>query len=247
VRQRIASPSRPVFTGQRRVNGCFRKTKSSVAAVLRRRNGSVTTDHISVILHNADPPHFHFSGLVFESFFSCSIWRDKTGTVELEVRYPSVMENIPVNAPNVTSGILVLTARSVVKVIWASDAPIEMVAKHCSGAQPDYMVGPHHGAPIDRSNNAAGSWLRDIGAGTTLISVGSFNSYPHPQKSYIRKSLHAGSRIVCTQLTKLCDKNPCRDVIKSPRTLYVAETKYWKCLPWPGSGDAFSQRRYYWR
>jgi hypothetical protein len=29
------------------------------------RNGSVTTDHISVILHNADPPHFHFTGLIF--------------------------------------------------------------------------------------------------------------------------------------------------------------------------------------
>src|SRR5512133_2572890 len=25
------------------------------------RNGSVTTNNISVIVHNADPPHFHFS------------------------------------------------------------------------------------------------------------------------------------------------------------------------------------------
>jgi hypothetical protein len=45
------------------------------------RNGSVTTDHISVILHNADPPHFHFSGLIFESFFSCSI-RISSGTYQ---------------------------------------------------------------------------------------------------------------------------------------------------------------------
>jgi hypothetical protein len=34
------------------------------------RNGSVTTDHISVILHNADPPHFHFSGLIFANLSS---------------------------------------------------------------------------------------------------------------------------------------------------------------------------------
>jgi hypothetical protein len=45
------------------------------------RNGSVTTDHISVILHNTDPPHFHFSGLIFESFFSCSI-RISSGTYQ---------------------------------------------------------------------------------------------------------------------------------------------------------------------
>ena len=143
------------------------------------------------------------------------IWCDSTGAVELTVRYPSVMQNIPATSPNVTSAVVVLTARNIVKVIWASDAPLELVAKHCSGARPDYMVGPHHGAPVDRSKSAAEEWLRDIGAETILVSVGSNNTYPHPQKSFIRKSRHAGSRIVCTELTKLCDKNRRTDVIKS--------------------------------
>lgn len=143
------------------------------------------------------------------------IWSDSTKSVEISVRYPSVMQNIPATTPNVTSAVIVLTAGNVVKIIWASDAPLEMVAAHCPDARPDYMVGPHHGAPIDRSKPGAEGWLRKIGAETILVSVGSFNTYPHPQKSFIRKSRHVGSRIVCTQLTKLCDKHRHTDVIKS--------------------------------
>jgi len=143
------------------------------------------------------------------------IWSDSTKTVELAVRYPSVMQNISATKPNVTSAVIVLTVGNVVKVIWASDAPLEMVAAHCPGDRPDYMVGPHHGAPIDRGKTGAEGWIRSIGAETILVSVGSFNTYPHPQKSFIRKSRHAGSRIVCTELTKLCDKHRRTDVIKS--------------------------------
>ena len=38
------------------------------------RNGNVTTDNVSVIVHNAHPLHFHFSrSHLRESFFACSI------------------------------------------------------------------------------------------------------------------------------------------------------------------------------
>lgn len=143
------------------------------------------------------------------------LWQDPSKTVEITVQYPSVLENIAADDANETSGILMLGVKGVVKVLWAGDAPIEMVAKHCSGSRPDYMVGPHHGAPSDRAHPAAKGWLQDIGAQTNLISVGSRNGYQHPQVSFLRKTLHAGSRVVCTQLTPLCDKARKGDVIKS--------------------------------
>ncbi len=157
------------------------------------------------------------------------IWHDTTKTVEIAVRYPSVLENIAADDANETSGILTLTVQGIVKVLWASDSPIEMVAKHCSGSKPDYMLGPHHGAPSDRAHTAAEGWLRDIGAQINLISVGSRNGYNHPQVSFMRKTLHAGSRVVCTQLTPLCDKMRKKDVVKS-------HARY--ALPQPRTGIA---------
>src|SRR5207248_10027987 len=103
----------------------------------------------------------------------------------------------------------------------------EDVAATCAGSSPQYIVGPHHGAPIDRKHALADSWLRSIGAEANIISVGSTNRYNHPQKSYIRKSVAAGSRIMCTQLTKLCDKYLTSDVIRS-------HARY--TLPPPNSG-----------
>ena len=143
------------------------------------------------------------------------VWRDATGSVEIVVRYPVVVANVGAKSPNATSGILTLNVHNRARIIWASDAPIEVVAQECSGQQPEYMVGPHHGAPSDRANALAEQWLAEIGARTTLISVGSKNSHQHPQPSFIRKSLRCSSRIVCTQLTPLCDRTRRRDVVKS--------------------------------
>lgn len=157
------------------------------------------------------------------------VWRDSTATVEVFVRYPAVAENIAAKSPNVTAGVLTLNVDQHVRVIWASDAPIEVVERECRGTHPEYMVGPHHGAPSDRAHPSAPNWLASIGSQTTLISVGSGNRYAHPQPSYIRNSLHCGTRIVCTQLTTLCDRNRRRDVVKSHARLG---------LPQPNSGVA---------
>jgi beta-lactamase superfamily II metal-dependent hydrolase len=157
------------------------------------------------------------------------VWTDRTGGVEVVVRYPGVAANISAKTPNVTSGVLTLNVEKRARIVWAGDAPIEVVASECPGENPEYMVGPHHGAPSDRANPAAAEWLARIGAQTTLISVGSGNRYAHPQPSYIKKSLLCGSRIVCTQLTKLCDTTRHRDVVKSHARLG---------LPQPNTGVA---------
>ena len=158
-----------------------------------------------------------------------TVWRDQTNSVQLNVRYPDIAQNVLATSPNVTSAILTLTVDKRIRIIWASDAPIEMVENTCGGSRPEFMVGPHHGAPIDRADSRAPLWLASIGAQTTLISVGSGNRYSHPQPSYIRSSLRCGTRIVCTQLTALCDRHRKRDVVKSHARLG---------LPQPNTGVA---------
>lgn len=155
------------------------------------------------------------------------IWNSADLRTSIEVKYPFIRDNLLAKNPNVTSGIVTLSVEGRVKVIWAGDSLIESVARECSGSHPDYLFGPHHGAPADRAATEAEGWLASIGAQVNLISVGSNNKYPHPQPSFIRKSLHAGSRVVCTQLTKLCDRSRKADVLNSHARL---------AIPRPNSG-----------
>ena len=157
------------------------------------------------------------------------VWVDPTGSVEISVRYPAVLANVAAQNPNQTAGVLTLNVSGKVRVIWASDAPLEQVAATCCGRNTEYMVGPHHGAPTDRRHPAAEQWLADVGARTNVISVGSNNGYDHPQKSYLRKVAAVGTRIMCTQLTPLCDKARSTDVVK-------AHARY--ALPQPNTGIA---------
>lgn len=142
------------------------------------------------------------------------IWQDSK--CRLALNYPDVGQNSSASKPNDTSGILSLIVGSVTKVIWAGDSRIEYVAAGCAGAKPAFMVGPHHGAPTDRRDKRAVAWLRAVSPKKVVVSVGTNNSYPHPQPNYIRKVREAGGQLVCTQITQLCeDKLKLRDVVKS--------------------------------
>ncbi len=158
-----------------------------------------------------------------------TVWRDDSGSVEVRVMYPNVSQNISASNPNATSGVLALCVGGQIRIIWASDAPIEIVERVCPNSKPEFMVGPHHGAPSDRAHQSAEKWLASICARTTVISVGSKNKHAHPQPSYIRNSLKCGSRIMCTQLTPLCDRDRRTDVVKSHARLG---------LPQPNTGIA---------
>jgi beta-lactamase superfamily II metal-dependent hydrolase len=157
------------------------------------------------------------------------LWSDPTDTVHITVRYPDMVANVSATGPNQTSGILTLDVSGHVRVVWAGDAPIAEVSNVCSGSHCERMVGPHHGAPSDRADPATEARLKQIGARLNFISVGSNNRYEHPQKSYLRKAIAAGSQVICTQLTRLCDRDRVKDVVKS-------HARY--ALPHPNTGTS---------
>ncbi len=108
------------------------------------------------------------------------IWTNPAGDCRIEVKYPFFENNVLAPNPNITSGIICLSVKGNTKIIWASDSLIESVQRECGGGAPDYMIGPHHGAPADRRSTMVKQWLQFINAGTHLFSVGSNNRYDHP-------------------------------------------------------------------
>ncbi len=150
--------------------------------------------------------------------------------VLLEVRFPDCIGNVTSTSPNDTSAILALTAGGRALLIWTSDSTLDRLRSCCEGCSPQYMIGPHHGAPADRRHPEALSWLQAVDPRTVILSVGSNNQHDHPQINYIRKVLKIGGSVRCTQLTKLCERpGRFKDVVKSHALLG---------LPQPRSGFA---------
>ena len=50
------------------------------------------------------------------------VWVDPTKTVEVRVRYPTVLANVPARNPNQTASVLTLDVSGKVRVVWASDS-----------------------------------------------------------------------------------------------------------------------------
>jgi len=145
-----------------------------------------------------------------------TIWRDDELKCSLDVKFPSVIGNIKASSANETSSILVLSVNSQPAIVWPSDNKLRNIAAICSGFNPFYMVGPHHGAPADRADVMAQQWINDIHPQNIIMSVGSLNKYDHPQKSYINKATKSGAHVYCTELTTLCEhRNKLQDVLKS--------------------------------
>lgn len=129
-----------------------------------------------------------------------------TGEFSLDVRHPTLSANVLTSSPNDTSAVIVLTTPSSETLLWAGDTSVANVAAVASGTAPSLMLGPHHGAPIDRHEKDFAKRLKSIGPRAIVASVGTGNRYRHPCVNYIRNARRAGATFVCTQLTKQCEK-----------------------------------------
>lgn len=166
-------------------------------------------------------PRYVKSGKILSRVFSVPdgiaripIFHDPSGQIRLDAVFPSASALIGARAlanpkPNTLSAILVLTIDEQIAVVWAGDAPMSAVAKTCSGLNPEILVGPHHGGPLDRpgpkDSEAAGKEYRDSFAAitprTVFVSVGTKNGDSHPvKKDFIDLHKALGRRIVCSQL-----------------------------------------------
>ncbi|MDB6118003.1 MAG: internalization-related competence protein ComEC/Rec2 [Verrucomicrobiaceae bacterium] len=107
--------------------------------------------------------------------------------------------------PNTVSAIICMMVAGKVSVIWPGDCAVSSIVESCEGLVPLMLVGPHHGAPVDRKSKDYPSHFDRLSADAVFISVGSQNSYGHPVPDYVVKHAKKGRTVCCTQLHH-CDK-----------------------------------------
>lgn len=144
------------------------------------------------------------------------IWEDTQMRAALKVVHPSLLENFLAGSPNRTSGILCLEIAGKVEVIWPGDAPLSTLQKHCTNTKPNYLVGPHHGAPEDWRTKEGHNAIKAVKPSTDYISVSTKNRYNHPRPKFIRRLEMAACKVVCSQMTVHCDR---RQVLQKQRPL----------------------------
>lgn len=153
--------------------------------------------------------HFAVIGLSADTV----IWQN--GDTSLQVVYPSFSENIEAHRPNGTSAVLCLVHKGEIKIVWPGDAPMQVVAEKCPGAQPHLLHGPHHGGPVDRKKSMFGTFVGRLLPERIFVSVGSSNLYNLPSGDYLKLQTSRGCYITCTQLTKLCDSSRQKPVLQT--------------------------------
>ncbi len=112
--------------------------------------------------------------------------------------------------PNRVSGIICLDIDGRTEVIWAADAPMKILSEHCKGRAPIMQVGPHHGAPSDRSTRGKPSRsyeqaFEEPKPDHVYVSVGTRNKHQHSIKASVESQHDRGRRVYCSQLNH-CDR-----------------------------------------
>lgn len=142
------------------------------------------------------------------------IWANANNS--LEVRYPSFSEGVEAKNPNKNSGILSLMHKGEVLMIWPGDAPMVKVSDKCANTTPHVLMGPHHGAPIDRKNKNFRQEVEKFLPERVFVSIGSQPKYPDvPSPKYMMMQAKRGIRVMCSQLTSNCDNRASKPVIQT--------------------------------
>lgn len=138
-----------------------------------------------------------------------TIWEDDELGVSLEVLYPSALDSVLNHAtPNEGSAILALKHQKAGIIMWPGDNTVKRVAEVKPSNNVAILFGPHHGAPEDRKRSTKAEWNKSISTvqpRQVQISVGK-NTYSHPNPRYLTHLRNAGCEVVCTGLTRWCDR-----------------------------------------
>ena len=144
-----------------------------------------------------------------------SLWRSAGQGLEVKIVHPSFSELIKADGPNKSSAMVVIESKDGWLKAWPGDLELETVVTKCAGKSVHSMVGPHHGAPQDvltkggKVNYRASVGAEALKLKRAFLSVGSTNNFKHPNPSYVFSLAKAGTHVVCSQVTKVCDHKHC--------------------------------------
>ena len=170
------------------------------------------------------------------------IWRDDTIGLELIAVHPSFVDEVAYSGTNRKSAILLLQNTDQIFFVWPGDARISTIYEKLGSRSTYLLVGPHHGAPEDRKQTQFWEKVDAIGQSRSFISVGTDNQYNHPISKYIQKLRDKPCRVVCSQITRMCDPKTAQNylpVVDGSQLLGLVSSR--KGVPCRGS------LRFYWK
>jgi beta-lactamase superfamily II metal-dependent hydrolase len=138
-----------------------------------------------------------------------TIWSDPAIKTELRVAFPDTVDIQLAGCVNKSSAIIELVANDNTVAVWPGDNTVTQVSKKISQMPVHLLHGPHHGAPLDLKNKAIDPSLDQIKPAHVFVSVGTKNTYNHPQKKYLDKLVSRQVQVTCSQLNRLCDRKTC--------------------------------------
>lgn len=144
---------------------------------------------------------------VFRLEAGATIWQDAELQLSLDVIHPDFLDNVTARSRNLSSGILRLRQNGKVSVIWPGDVSLARLKKCCEEMNPEYLVGPHHGAPEGFKTREGLLAIEAVSPANAFMSVGTFNHYSHPRPKYIRRLERTGCKVWCSQLTTHCGRS----------------------------------------
>ena len=134
------------------------------------------------------------------------VWRDDTLGLELVAVHPTFYDEVGYSGTNRKSAILLLQSVDQIFFVWPGDARISTIHEKLESRSTYLIVGPHHGAPEDRKLSQFWSNVDAIDQSRSFISVGTHNRYHHPISNYIKRLRDKPCRVVCSQITRMCDR-----------------------------------------
>ena len=140
------------------------------------------------------------------------VYEDTQQSLRLSIVSPFYFENMEANErgdANATSAIVVLDAHDS-RIVFSGDATIgqwRSLQRNLGGPLTCNVVSaPHHGGYIGQSSIEDLQWLYSecIQPRSCVISVGTSNSYRHPNPEVVSALLRGNAAIHCTQITEQC-------------------------------------------
>jgi beta-lactamase superfamily II metal-dependent hydrolase len=153
----------------------------------------------------------HIHNLQVITGVTVPLYQSACGRLKLQVVYPDFQiaaANLTLNAPkpNKVSAVICLDIDGKTEVIWAGDAPMNVVNRVCAARSPKIVIGPHHGAPVDRGSSGYKPCFSTPASEAVFVSVGTGNSHSHPTLDFIDNHAEEGRRVVCSELMH-CDND----------------------------------------
>lgn len=138
------------------------------------------------------------------------IWADSSG-LKLHAVHPGFSENVAAASANDSSAMLVLEHKGRWLAVWPGDLSLRTLARKAAGQNPEILMGPHHGAPMDYKRKPdAADHVAAVSPANAFISVGTRNGYSHPRGRYLLMLGKTRCRVRCSEVTRLCDPESAR-------------------------------------